>query len=191
MYSKLAAVLTPMSKAYCTEMANQVAYDGLQIHGGTGYMRDFNAERFYRDARITNIYEGTTQLQIVAAIGGVVQRVLEPTYDELAALPYEGVLERLAAKLAGMRGKLGKTVDLVNGRKDPEYQNLMARALVEMETYVLVGYLMIRDAMRDKSREPLAEKYVLDAESDFESRYLLATSGDTTVIDKHSEIIDY
>jgi hypothetical protein len=60
-----------------------------------------------------------------------------------------------------------------------------------METYVLVGYLMIRDAMRDKSRESLAEKYVLDAESDFEARYLLATSGDTTVIDKHSEIIDY
>ncbi|MBE6356231.1 MAG: acyl-CoA dehydrogenase, partial [Lentisphaerae bacterium] len=73
-YTKLAAQLTPMCKALATESANSIAYDGIQIHGGTGYMRDFNAERYYRDARITNIYEGTTQLQIVAAIGGVVQR---------------------------------------------------------------------------------------------------------------------
>jgi len=191
MYSKLASVLTPMSKAYCTEMSNQVAYDGIQIHGGTGYMRDFNAERFFRDARITNIYEGTTQLQNVAAIGGVIQRVLDPTYDELAALPYEGALERMATKLAGMREKLGEAVDFVSARKDPEYQSLMTRPLVEMETYVLVGYLMTRDALRDRSREALAEKFVLDAESDFESRYLLAMSGDNTTIDRHSEIIDY
>ena len=71
MYTRLAALFTPMAKAYCTEMANEVAYDSLQIHGGSGYMRDFAVERHSRDARITNIYEGTTQLQVVAAIGGV------------------------------------------------------------------------------------------------------------------------
>ena len=64
-YNKVAAVLTPMCKAQATEYANSVAYDAIQIHGGTGFMKDFNAERFYRDARITNIYEGTTQLQVV------------------------------------------------------------------------------------------------------------------------------
>ena len=58
-YNKLAAILTPMCKAMATESSNQIAYDTIQIHGGTGFMRDFNAERFYRDARITNIYEGT------------------------------------------------------------------------------------------------------------------------------------
>ena len=191
MYSKLAAVLTPMSKAYCTEIANEVAYDGIQIHGGTGYMRDFNAERFYRDARITNIYEGTTQLQVVAAIGGVIQRTLESTYDELAAISYDGVMHRMASKLATLREKLGEAVEFVKQRKDSEYQNLMARDLVEMETYVLVGYLMIRDASKDHSREALAEKFVLDAESDFEARYIRVMSGDTTTIDRHSEIIDY
>ena len=71
-YTKVAAILTPMSKALSTETANSVAYDTIQIHGGTGFMHDFNAERYYRDARITNIYEGTTQLQVVAAIGGVI-----------------------------------------------------------------------------------------------------------------------
>ena len=85
-YTKLAAILTPMCKALATESANQIAYDAIQIHGGTGYMRDFNVERYYRDARITNIYEGTTQLQVVAAIAGVMKRALEPCYEELEAL---------------------------------------------------------------------------------------------------------
>ncbi|MBP5586831.1 MAG: acyl-CoA dehydrogenase, partial [Lentisphaeria bacterium] len=71
MYVSLCDVLTPMSKALSTESANKICYDCIQIHGGTGYMHDFDAERLYRDARITNIYEGTTQLQVVAAIGGV------------------------------------------------------------------------------------------------------------------------
>jgi alkylation response protein AidB-like acyl-CoA dehydrogenase len=74
-YQALAALMTPICKAWNTEIANQVSYDGIQIHGGTGYMKEFSAERFYRDARITNIYEGTTQLQVVAAIGGVVKGV--------------------------------------------------------------------------------------------------------------------
>lgn len=63
--------LTPLSKFVLTEMANDVTYDAVQIHGGCGYMKDFPVERLSRDARITNIYEGTTQLQVVAAIAGI------------------------------------------------------------------------------------------------------------------------
>ena len=66
-------------------MANQVAYDSLQVHGGSGYMRDFAVERHIRDARITNIYEGTTQLQVVAAIGGVLGGTLADRLDEYDA----------------------------------------------------------------------------------------------------------
>ncbi|MFW6314325.1 MAG: acyl-CoA dehydrogenase family protein, partial [Desulfohalobiaceae bacterium] len=71
-YTKYASLFTPLVKIYATELANQVCYDAIQVHGGTGYTREFDVERFYRDARITNIYEGTTQLQVVAAIGGVI-----------------------------------------------------------------------------------------------------------------------
>ena len=74
--SRLAGLFTPLCKAYCTETANRIAYDSLQIHGGSGYMRDYAVERHMRDARITNIYEGTTQLQVVAAIGGVLSGTL-------------------------------------------------------------------------------------------------------------------
>jgi alkylation response protein AidB-like acyl-CoA dehydrogenase len=190
-YNKEAAVLTPMAKAYCTEIANQVAYDGVQIHGGTGFMHDFNAERFSRDARITNIYEGTTQLQVVAAIGGVILRTLDPKMDELSALPYEGVLARLNKQLSEMRSLLQEAVKFVSDRKDSEYQALVARHLVTMETYVFVGYLMIRDALKDSAREPLAEQFVINAEPEVETAFKIVVSGNTTTIDKHKDIIDY
>lgn len=104
-YNKVAAVLTPMCKAQATEVANSVAYDTIQIHGGTGYMKDFNAERFYRDARITNIYEGTTQLQIVAAIGGVQQRDNDPRIKELIALVPPAELAEIKASVVKMYEK--------------------------------------------------------------------------------------
>ncbi len=190
-YSRLAAVLTPMSKALSTETANQVAYDAIQIHGGTGYMHDFNAERFYRDARITNIYEGTTQLQIVAAIGGVMLRTLDPLIDNYAGLNYEGVLSRLCRKLDKLHERLKKTVGLVADKKYPEYRNLVSKNLVEMETIVFVGYLMLRDAMKDRDREVLAEKYVLEAIPEFEKNYSKIAGNDYSTIDKHREIIEY
>lgn len=190
-YNKLAAVLTPMSKALCTEVANEVAYDNIQIHGGTGYMHDFNAERFYRDARITNIYEGTTQLQVVAAIGGVIQRVLDPVIEELASLEFEGHLLRLKGYVMDLHGKLYEAVKFVNNKKDPEYQSLVAKYLVSMETNVFVGLLMLRDALKDSEREVLAERYILDAVPEFNKSYEIVMSEGLTLIDNHRDIIDY
>jgi len=190
-WARTAAVLTPMCKAQSTEVANQVAYDAIQIHGGTGFMKDFPVERFYRDARITNIYEGTTQLQVVAAIGGVMQRQNDVRIAELMALPFEGMLARLKDKIAALYEKQLKAVKYVAEKKDAEYQSLVAQCLVEMETMVFVGMLMLRDALKDSEREVLAERYILDSESQFEERFIRVTSGDLTTIDKHREIIDY
>ena len=156
-YTKIAAILTPMSKALSTESANQIAYDCIQIHGGTGYMHDFDAERYFRDARITNIYEGTTQLQIVAAIGGVMQRVLDPIIaDMLAKTTDDGLLGRLKGIIADMHGMHQKAVQFVADKKNSAYHDLRARNLVENETFILVGLLMLRDAMKDQAREALA-----------------------------------
>jgi alkylation response protein AidB-like acyl-CoA dehydrogenase len=188
-YSRIAATLTPLSKAFSTEMANEVAYEGLQVHGGTGYMKDFNVERYCRDARITNIYEGTTQLQNVAAIGGVTQRTLEPLVDELSRLPYEGKLRRLASLVDAAREKLNRAVRYVADRRDPEYHDLMTRRLCHMETVVFVSYLMLRDAVQDKAREILTEQYILDMIPTVGVEYDVVTSGDVTVIDRHEEIL--
>lgn len=191
-YSRLAAVLTPMSKAYSTEIANQVAYDGIQIHGGTGYMRDFNAERHYRDARITNIYEGTTQLQVIAAIGGVMQRTLDPVMDAYAKLPFEGVLERMNREVATMRKRLQEAVRFVAEKRDSKYHDLVARHLVEMETLTFVSLLLLRDGLKEPERRAvLAEKFVHDAIPEFARHHAVAMSNDYTTIDRHRDIIDY
>ncbi len=70
-YEKLNDIFTPLVKGVASEYCNKLAYDSLQIHGGSGFMKDYPIERIYRDARITSIYEGTTQLQVVAAIRGI------------------------------------------------------------------------------------------------------------------------
>jgi len=160
MYTKIAAALTPLTKAFCTELGNKVAYDGIQVMGGTGFMRDFPAERYYRDVRITNIYEGTTQLQHVAAIGGVMQRVLDPLMADISKLPFEGKLRRLASAVDMAHEKLQRAVKTVETRKDPEYHDIMARRLCDMETIVYCSYLLLRGALKDKTREVLAERYI-------------------------------
>ncbi len=190
-YNKVAAVLTPMCKALATEMSNQVCYDAIQIHGGTGYMKDFNVERFYRDARITNIYEGTTQLQVVAAIGGVIQRDNDERIKELAGLDFHGKLARLRDQLMELHSRQLKAVAYVAEKKDPAYHDLMARNLVEMETYIFVGLLLLRDALKCEDRVAIAERWVLDSVSEFEKRYMRVTSGDVTLIDNNRDIIDY
>ena len=180
-YSKVAAVLTPMCKALATEIANQVAYDCIQIHGGTGYMHDFDAERYYRDARITNIYEGTTQLQVVAAIGGVMQRVLDPIITEMLGMSCDGLDCRLLKMVGEMFEKQKAAVQFVADKKDSAYN----------ETFVFVSLLMLRDAKKDPKRVPLAERYILDAVHDFERNYQVVMSGDLSTIDRHRDVIDY
>ena len=81
---RLANVLTPLAKYHATEMGNRVCYQAMQVHGGTGYMREFNVERHFRDIRVTSIYEGTSQLQVVAATGPLLGHALDGLLDEWA-----------------------------------------------------------------------------------------------------------
>ncbi len=187
-YTETAAVLTPMCKALATEAGNKICYDCIQIHGGTGYMHDFDAERFYRDVRITNIYEGTTQLQVVAAIGGVLKRSLDKEIDELFAKIADCELKSILAK---MYEKQKAAVAFISEKKDPAYHNLRARNLVENETFVFVGLLMLRDAGLDAERMPVTERYIRDAEEDFERNYRLILNNDMSVIENNRAVIDY
>ena len=190
-YERVAAQLTPMCKALCTESANQIAYDTIQIHGGTGYMRDFNAERYYRDARITNIYEGTTQLQVVAAIGGVIQRHLDTRINEVAAEITGDKAVALKDKLMTLLDKQHEAVSFVSSLKNPAYHDMMARNLVEMETIIFVGLLLLRDGVKCADRAAIAERYVLNGINDFNQRYAQVISGDDTLIANNRDIIDY
>ena len=99
---RLNSMLTPMSKYYCSEMCNRAAYNAIQVLGGSGYMKDYAAERYLRDARITTIYEGTSQLQVVAAVRGVSSGAFETWTGPYAQKEYaDPVLAALAAETAG------------------------------------------------------------------------------------------
>ena len=159
-YAKLADAFTPMGKGMTTEFANQNAYDAIQIHGGSGFMKDYTCERLYRDARITNIYEGTTQLQVVAAIRHVTTGTYLTQIREYEALSYPAELEELKERLVAMTNKYEMIVGMVTEGKDGEYIDFHARRLVEAATHCVFGYLLLQDAAKDESFKRSAEVYI-------------------------------
>ncbi len=159
-YSKLADAYTPMGKGMTTEYANQNAYDAIQIHGGSGFMKDYACERLYRDARITNIYEGTTQLQVVAAIRHVTTGTYLDQIRAYEALDYKPELESLRAKLIEMTSRYDEIVGLVMEPKDNEYLDFHARRLVEAAAHCIMGYLLLQDTNKDASFRRSAEVYI-------------------------------
>jgi len=144
-YKRYAAMLTPMSKYYCSEMCNKVAYDSIQALGGSGYMRDYACERHARDARITTIYEGTSQLQIVAAVRGVCSGTAEKFITELAQQSYEPEMKDLLEKLGEGTEQLKSSVAFVK-EQGTEYMDLYGRALVDMAIDLINGYLFCGQA---------------------------------------------
>ena len=159
-YTKLAALLTPMAKFFTTEMANAVAYDAIQCHGGKGYMFEHEVERLYRDARIMNIYEGTTQLQIVAATGGVMTHVLDSTLDELEKVAHaDAKLQALAAKVKAARTLTDEAIALVEAEMKDKTE-LVARRLVRMQAIVYTSLLMLREVECDNGRMAATVRYV-------------------------------
>lgn len=138
-------MLTPMSKYYCSEMCNCIAYDSIQVLGGSGYMRDYACERHARDARITTIYEGTSQLQVVAAVRGVCSGTAEKFIAELAERNYEPQLKDLLEKLAAGTQQLKNAVAFVKENGN-EYMDLCGRALVDMAITLITGYLFCGQA---------------------------------------------
>lgn len=150
-YAKLADAFTPMGKGMSTEFANQNAYDAIQIHGGSGFMKDYACERLYRDARITNIYEGTTQLQVVAAIRHVTAGTYLSILREYEAMEYKPELLSLKQDLIAMTDTYEQLVTKVTGAKDNEYLDFLARRLVEAATHCVFGYLLLQSTHTDNS----------------------------------------
>jgi alkylation response protein AidB-like acyl-CoA dehydrogenase len=156
-YKRYAAMLTPMSKYYCSEMCNRVTYDSIQVLGGSGYMRDYACERLARDARITTIYEGTSQLQIVAAVRGVASGTAEKFMAELAEQQYDSEIKDLPEKLSKQRELLQEVVTYVKEQGN-EYMDLYGRPLVDIAIDLINGYLFCGQASTKVDMEvPVAE----------------------------------
>ncbi len=159
LYSKLADAFTPLSKGMGSEYCNQNAYDCIQIHGGSGFMKDYACERIYRDARITSIYEGTTQLQVVAAIrhvttGTYLNRIRTYEQEEIA-----DAYKPMRDELVKLTGIYEAAVEKVTSAKNSDYLDFMARRLVEMAGNIIMSYLLILDASRNGSFDASAHVY--------------------------------
>ncbi len=165
-YSRLADALTPMAKGMGSEFCNQNAYDAVQVHGGSGFMKDYACERIYRDARITSIYEGTTQLQVVAAIRHVTTGTYMNLINDYAAQEYAAELKPLQDKLAAMTTLYAEAVEKVTSLKDAEYTDFHARRLVEMAGHIVMGYLLLNDATRCADFTKSANVYVRYGEAE-------------------------
>jgi hypothetical protein len=136
---RLAGMLTPMSKYFCSEMCNTVSYDSIQVLGGSGYMRDYACERHARDARITTIYEGTSQLQVVAAVRGVCGGTCEKYLTQLAGKDYADSVQDLTKLLAEGTQTLLECAKFVK-EQGVDYMDLYGRQMVDMAIALINGY---------------------------------------------------
>ena len=144
-YSRLATAYTPLTKGMGSEFCNQNAYDCIQVHGGSGFMKDYACERIYRDARITSIYEGTTQLQVVAAIGNVTKGVYADQMAAYAAVEVSEAMKPLQARVNALADQYRDIVAKID-TTNKQYFDLQARRLVETAGHVIMAYLLVNDA---------------------------------------------
>ena len=170
-YQRLADAFTPMAKGMGSEFCNQNAYDAVQVHGGSGFMKDYACERIYRDARITSIYEGTTQLQVVAAIRHVTTGTYLNQINAYAAEEYAPETSELKERLVKMTALYEEALKTVVDNKNTEYTDFHARRLVEMAGHIIMGYLLLGDTTRNEKFLKSANVYVNFGEAEIEKHH--------------------
>ena len=173
-YNRLADAFTPLVKLFASEYANSLAYDAIQIHGGSGFMKDYPCERLYRDARIMNIYEGTSQLQVVAAINGVTKGTFVEHIALYESLSYSEQMQPIVEKLKALRLRVEAMIERVEtiNKEYPQYKDFHARRLVESVGHIIITYLLAQQASEvdDYNSDAklflkLAEAYIASAEA--------------------------
>ncbi|HDY75446.1 MAG TPA: acyl-CoA dehydrogenase [Candidatus Marinimicrobia bacterium] len=190
MYERLASVLTPLSKYYNSEMSNEVAYKGIQIMGGSGFMKDYNMERYYRDARITNIYEGTSQLQVIGALSGILSGVMDKIFQDFVEYEFPRRLNPVVRVAKDMVPLLYETIAFVKEKKNSEYTDYVAKRIVDMCLDIYQSILFLECAEINERKEHIAVVWVREANLrvSFNHKFILEDRHD--VIDLHKEILD-
>ncbi|MFG0252810.1 MAG: acyl-CoA dehydrogenase family protein, partial [Phycisphaerales bacterium JB038] len=159
-YRKVNGMLTPMAKYWASEMCLRVANYAISIMGGNGYMHDHPVERLWRDSRITSIYEGTSQMQIVAAVGGVTSGVADQVLDTLLERDWPTELQPLLEQIQEGRALLSKSALYAKEHDNPNYRRLYARKLTDMAIFLIVGALLLDQARINGDRLPVATQWL-------------------------------
>lgn len=154
-FQRLADAFTPLAKGINSEFCNQSSYDCIQIHGGSGYMQEYKCQRLYRDARITSIYEGTTQLQVVAALRYITNdtylNVINEQMEEIKRLSEQSQMDDLTKftdRLYQIKQSLDECIEYVKTQENQEVLDFCGRKLYEMTAYAIMCQLLLIDTIR-------------------------------------------
>lgn len=145
-FSRVADALTPIVKGMGSEICNRNTYDSIQVHGGSGYMKDYASERLYRDARITSIYEGTTQLQVVAAIRYATNGFYATLLDEYLSREVSTAMAPIRDRIAKMVAHYRASVERAQSFGCSETNDFLSRRIYEMASYCIMAALLMLDA---------------------------------------------
>jgi hypothetical protein len=185
---RLNGMLTPMAKYYASEMCVKLAHDAIQILGGSGYMKDYPVERYLRDSRITTIYEGTSQLQIVAAVRGVCSGAFEKYAEEFEKATYaDPSLAALAVRLAEARQLLIKAIAFTK-QKGGNYMDLYGRKLVDSAITIIVGHLFLGQAVKNEHKKAVVTRFIHTRLPDLQRDVGLICTGDTSAMDQYEAL---
>jgi alkylation response protein AidB-like acyl-CoA dehydrogenase len=159
---RLSNLLTPLAKYFATEMGNRVCYQAMQVHGGAGYMREFDVERRFRDVRVTNIYEGTSQMQIVAATGPLMGHALDGWLEQQAALDHGEQLKGLKDRIKEATALFNRSIDHLK-EQDRAVIDYYGVDLADVALGVINSWLMLKDARQSDRKREMARVYIADA----------------------------
>lgn len=190
-HSRLADALTPLLKLMSSEYANQITYDSIQVHGGSGFMKDYACERMYRDARILTIYEGTSQLQVVAAIKGVTSGVYAARIKEYEAVEVGGELAEMRKVLVALRERYEAVTEKAKelGTASEAF-DFVSRRLVEMAGYLVMCNLLVNDAARESSFTQSARLMTKLAQSEIEKAAIYIENFDESILEDYKKLME-
>jgi alkylation response protein AidB-like acyl-CoA dehydrogenase len=181
-YGRYNKLLTPMAKYYASEMSMRVSNSAMAVLGGSGYMKDYPVERHLRDSRITTIYEGTSQLQVVAAVAGMISGTGQTIIAELLDRSWPEDLAPLVEQIRGGLGVLEQAVATVKA-KGTAYRDLYARKLVDIGVYLVVAALFCEHATASDRKKAVARRWLADKMPEIRKDVEQITSGDLSVVE--------
>ena len=177
-------VLTPMSKYYASEMSMRVSNDAIAVLGGSGYMKDYACERYLRDSRITTIYEGTSQLQVLAAVAGVTSGTAKTIIEDLIDRKWTGELQPLIDQISQGAELLEECVAFVKEQPGATHRDLYARKLVDMALYLIVAALFCDQALASETKRAVARRWLGWRMPEIRMDAEMIRSGDTQIVDE-------
>lgn len=187
-FRRVNGMLTPMAKYWSSEMCLRVANNSISVLGGSGYMRDYPVERLFRDARITSIYEGTSQLQIVAAVSGVMGGGADAVIDNLLEGEFPANLQPQIERIRKAQADLREIVEYTKGVDDQNYRRLYARRITDCAIYAIVGAILATQVRTSDERLAVLDRWSSVRFAELEMNKQLILSGDDITIREFEQL---